>query len=126
MARDDEHEIAKLIIGYARATDAADWERVAGLYVEDGRMSRPVAPDVFVVGREAILAAFLARPPRATRHICTNISVDVSGDTATASSSLLLFTAQSTPPLIGGYNDALGRTGDGWRFSERRGWLDFA
>ena len=56
-------EITELITRYATLNDTADWEAVAELYTEDGRMSRPTAPDEFVSGRAAILAAF--RPARA-------------------------------------------------------------
>jgi ketosteroid isomerase-like protein len=122
----DEWAIEKLIIGYAAHNDAADWDAVAALYVPDGRMSRPIAPDDFIEGRDAILAAFKARPPRTTRHICANIRVWVDGDSATAESQIMLFTAKDATPLVGSYHDRLIRTADGWRFTERRGSLDFA
>jgi len=129
--------IAELITRYAALNDAADWEAVAALYTEDGRMNRPSVPDEFVSGRAAILAAFRARPRRASRHIVANVLVTLEGETrARASSQILLFTGsaaedggspiQSTaPPLIGSYDDTLVKTIDGWRFSERRGRLDF-
>jgi uncharacterized protein (TIGR02246 family) len=120
-----ERDIARLLIDYAALNDAGDWDAVAAMYVDDGRMSRPVAPDDFVEGREAILAAFKARPPRTTRHIVSNICVDVDGDTARASSQIQLFTAAGQPPLVGSYHDRLVKTPDGWRFTERRGSLDF-
>ena len=100
-------------------------------------MNRPSVPDEFVSGRAAILAAFRARPRRASRHIVANVLVTLEGETrARASSQILLFTGsaaenggppiQSTaPPLIGSYNDTLVKTTDGWRFIERRGRLDF-
>jgi ketosteroid isomerase-like protein len=121
----DEAAITRMIIDYAAWNDAGDWDAVAALYVPEGRMSRPVAPDDFIAGADAILAAFKARPPRATRHICANIRVDVAGDAATASSQILLFTAAAQPPLVGSYADRLARTPRGWRFVERRGSLDF-
>jgi ketosteroid isomerase-like protein len=121
----DEAAITRMILDYAAWNDAGDWDAVAALYVPEGRMSRPVAPDDFVEGRDAILAAFKARPPRTTRHICANIRVDVEGDTASASSQIMLFTAAGQPPLVGSYADRLVRTADGWRFVERRGSLDF-
>ncbi len=120
-----ERAIERLILDYAASNDAGDWDEVAALYLPDGRMSRPVAPDDFVEGRDAILAAFKARPARASRHICANIRIDVSGDTATASSQILLFTGHDGPK-VGSYRDSLVNTADGWRFAERRGSLDFA
>ena len=120
-----EREIERLIVAYAAANDAGEWEAVAAMYVADGRMSRPTAPDDFIAGRAAILAAFKARPPRTTRHIVANIRVDVSGDSATATSQILLFTAAGVAPLVGSYHDKLIATPDGWRFTKRCGSLDF-
>jgi len=128
--------IAELITRYAALNDAGDWDGVAALYAEDGRMSRPTAPDDFIAGRAAILAAFRARPLRATRHIVANVLVTLEGETdARATSQILLFTGTSaseglpvqhaTPPLVGSYRDRLTRTDRGWRFVERRGSLDF-
>ena len=120
-----EREIERMIVAYAAANDAGEWDAVGAMYVAGGRMSRPTAPDDFIVGREAIVAAFKARPPRATRHIVANIRVDVSGDSATATSQILLFTAAGAVPLVGSYHDRLASTADGWRFTERRESLDF-
>jgi ketosteroid isomerase-like protein len=123
---DDERTIERLIIDYAALSDASDWDAVAALYIADGRMSRPIAPDDFIEGRDAILSAFKARPPRTTRHICANIRVWVDGDAATAESQIMLFTAKDAAPLVGSYHDRLIRISEGWRFTERRGSLDFA
>ena len=122
-----EREIERVILDYAACNDAGAWDQVAALYSDDGRMSRPTAPDAFIVGREAILAAFLARPPRITRHVCANVRVTLeSPDQARADSQILLFTGADQAPLVGSYADRLVRTTDGWRFTERRGNLDFA
>lgn len=132
-----EHACARLITEYAALLDAGRWDDVAALYVPDGRMSRPTAPDDFIEGHDAILASFTARPPRISRHVCINIRVDVrGGHQATASSQILLFTAEAAaddglpiqspaPPMVGTYADRLVRTEAGWRFAERRGSLDF-
>ena len=129
--------IAELITRYAILNDAGDWEAVAALYTADGRMSRPVAPDDFIVGRPAILAAFRARPRRASRHIVANIVVELETDNrAGASSQILLFTGTPkeasalavlsvNPPLVGTFDDQLVKTAAGWRFAVRRGKLDF-
>lgn len=121
-----EREIERMIVAYAAANDAGDWDAVAAAYTVEGRMSRPTAPDDFIAGRAAILAAFKARPTRTTRHIVANIRVDVSGDAASATSQILLFTAAGQPPLVGSYHDKLAKTPEGWRFTERRGSLDFS
>jgi hypothetical protein len=129
--------IAELVTRYAALNDAGDWEAVASLYVEDGRMSRPAAPDDFITGRSAILESFRARPPRAARHIVANVLATLMGQgRASATSQILLFTGSPSPhsglpvlsalaPLIGSYRDQLTCTEQGWRFAERRGSLDF-
>jgi ketosteroid isomerase-like protein len=122
-----ERAIERMVIDYAAHIDAGEWAAVADYYVADGRMSRPTAPDDFVEGRAAILAAFLSRPARKSRHIVANIRVDVAddGQSATASSQILLFLEAGAAPLVGSYADLLSHTDEGWRFVERRGSLDF-
>jgi ketosteroid isomerase-like protein len=128
--------IAELITLYAALNDAGDWDAVAMLYTEDGRMSRPAAPDDFITGRAVILEAFRARPARVARHIVANVLVTLNGRHANATSQILLFTGSSSAdggppvlsasaPLVGTYRDQLVRTEQGWRFVERRGSLDF-
>ncbi len=120
-----EQACARLIARYANLNDAGDWAGVAALYAVDGRMARPTAPDDFIVGRDAILAAFRARPARTTRHLCSNIVVDVlSFETATAESAMALFTPDA-PPKLGGFHDRFVREDGVWRFAERHGFLSF-
>ncbi|OYW88627.1 MAG: hypothetical protein B7Z20_02070 [Sphingobium sp. 32-64-5] len=120
-----EQECARLIALYANLNDAARWEEVAALYAENGRMARPTAPDSWIEGREAILAAFTARPARTTRHFCSNIVIDVWNETeATGESAMLLFTADNAAK-VGSFHDRFVLTGEGWRFAERRGSLTF-
>ncbi|MEJ2407768.1 MAG: nuclear transport factor 2 family protein [Novosphingobium sp.] len=120
-----EHDCAKLVARYANRNDAADWEEVAALYAPDGRMARPTAPDAWITGREAILAAFNARPARTTRHVCSNVEITViDATTALGESAMLLFTGDGQP-RVGSFFDRFVRTGEGWRFAERRGVLTF-
>jgi hypothetical protein len=132
-----EWECTRLINLYANLNDHGRWHEVAALYAPDGLMTRPTAPDQPIVGRDALLASFLARPPRASRHVCANIVVEVESDTeASAYSVILLFTGKTAedggPPtrdpgagLVGEYRDRFVRTDEGWRFAERRGSLSF-
>lgn len=124
-ARAIEQDCAKLVARYANLNDAGCWTEVADLYAEDGRMSRPTAPDVWIVGRAAILNAFLARPARTTRHVCSNVVIDViDADHAVGESAMLLFTGDGAPK-VGSFHDRFIRTDAGWRFAERRGSLTF-
>ena len=120
-----EADCARLIALYANLNDEARWDELAALYADDGVMFRPTAPDAGVEGRDAILAAFKARPARVTRHICSNVVIDVeTGTTARGTSAMLLFTGDAAP-LVGSFHDRFCRTAEGWRFAERRGSLLF-
>lgn len=120
-----EADCARLIARYANLNDAADWQGVADLYAEDGRMARPTAPDDWTQGRATILAAFLARPTRTTRHVCSNVVIDVISPTqAVGESAMLLFTGDGAPK-VGSFHDRFVLTAAGWRFAERRGSLTF-
>lgn len=121
-----EHDCAKLVARYANLNDAGRWQELADLYAEDGRFARPSAPDDWIVGRDAILASFVARPARQGRHLCTNIDIEVlSADTAQGTCALCLFTSDA-PPRIGSFEDRFVRTSEGWRFVERRGVMHFS
>jgi hypothetical protein len=120
-----EQDCARLVALYANLNDAGRWDDVAALYAPDGRMARPTAPDEWTQGREAILAAFLARPARTTRHVCSNVVIDVLSDSeATGESAMLLFTGEGGPE-VGSFHDRFVRIEAGWRFAERRGSLTF-
>jgi hypothetical protein len=121
-----EHDCARLIALYANLNDEARWDEVVALYAEAGVMVRPTAPDAPTHGRAAILAAFKSRAPRTTRHVCSNVVIEVEGpDAARGVSTMLLFTGDG-PPLVGAFHDRFCLTAEGWRFSERRGSLTFA
>lgn len=131
-----EWECTRLINRYALLTDEARWEDVVALYAKDGLMTRPTSPDDPIVGHEALLAAFTARLPRISRHVCANIVVTVESETeASAESVILLFTGSAAEdgglpipdgaPLVGTYRDRFRLTDEGWRFAERRGALSF-
>ncbi|HEY6815413.1 MAG TPA: nuclear transport factor 2 family protein [Croceibacterium sp.] len=133
-----EQDCERLIKHYVNLNDAQDWPAVAALYTEDARFARPSQPGVFVEGRAAILASFLARPARAQRHVIANVVVDVEDENhSRAFSVIVLYMGDAAEggglpvqdpksPLIGTFTDRLVRTRDGWRFAERVGGLDFA
>ena len=132
-----EADCERLIKRYVNLNDAQDWQAVADLYTEDARFARPSKPGEFIEGRAAILASFLARPPRAQRHAIANIVVDVDGPAAArAFSVIVLYQGEAAgpgempamsadSPLVGTFTDKLVLTPDGWRFAERVGGLDF-
>lgn len=120
-----EWECARLIAHYANLNDAGRWEDVAALFAEDGVMTRPSAPDSPIRGRQTILDALRARPPRVTRHFCSNIVIHVdAADEARGESAMLLFT-EGTSPLVGSFDDQFVLTDQGWRFAARHGRLSW-
>jgi uncharacterized protein (TIGR02246 family) len=124
-----ERAITRLIHQFIRLNDAGDYEALAALFTPDGRFTRPTTPDQPIIGREAILASFKARPPRLTRHLAANIEIDLlaDGQTAQARSQIILFTSPvaggPVSLLVGGFDDELVRQGDGWLFRSRQGSL---
>ena len=130
-----EADCERLIKHYVNLNDAQDWPAVAALYTEGAVFKRPSGGEP-IHGREAILASFLARPPRVQRHVIANVVVDVEdADRARSFCAILLYqgdpVAEGLPemsansPLVGTFTDRLVRTPDGWRFAERVGGLDF-
>ena len=131
-----EADVTRLIHAYVWANDAQDWDACAALYIEDAVLRRPSGGEP-LVGRQEILAGFTARPPRAQRHVMANVLVDVFNETeARARSVIVLYMGDAAEdgglpvqvarsPLIGTYEDRCVLTGEGWRFAERRGALDF-
>ena len=131
-----EADCERLIKLYVNLSDAQDWPAAAALYTDDALFLRPSGGDA-IEGREAILASFLARPPRVQRHLMANVVVKVEdADHARAFSVIVLYQGDPAPggelpamsdnsPLVGTFTDRLVRTAEGWRFAERAGGLDF-
>ena len=130
-----EADCERLIKRYVNLNDAQDWPAVAALYTEDAVFRRPSGGEA-IVGRDAILASFLARPRRVQRHVIANVVVEVEdADHARSFCAILLYqgepvaeglpTMSANSPLVGWFSDRLVRTAEGWRFAERVGGLDF-
>nr|WP_246438403.1 nuclear transport factor 2 family protein [Novosphingobium piscinae] len=120
-----EQACARLVADYANLNDCGDWDGVAGLYAEDARFARPSAPEDWIVGRAAILAALRARPPRRGRHLCSNVVITVeSAQLARGTCAIGLF-VEGQPPLVGSFHDRFVKIGPAWRFAERRGSLAY-
>ncbi|WP_260927613.1 nuclear transport factor 2 family protein [Novosphingobium sp. 9] len=123
-----EHAIARRIVAFAAANDGHDAQGVAAMFVLEGRFARPTDPDRPVIGREAILAFFRDRPARVTRHVMTNILVEIdSPDHARAQSVVTLHTGErGETVMVGGFSDELVREANGeWYFLSRCGSLAF-
>lgn len=133
-----EWDCQKLALRFTALNDAQDYDALASLFTENGEFARPTDPDNPVQGRDAILAAFKARPSdRITRHICTNIEVEaVSRDRANGRMYVFLITGDAGEAaahginaaprrLMGEFRDEYVRTPDGWRIARRTGTVTF-
>lgn len=129
-----EHACEQLVYAYARALDLGDLSGAADCFAENGSMSRPMAPDQVIQGRETIRASLLTRPRELrTKHLATNITIEVeSRDTARGLSYLTMVAATPTkdakPPFVsagpvffGEFQDRFVREHGAWKFLERRG-----
>ena len=127
-----ERACERLIVDSARFNDERDWSGLAGLYAETGVVVRPNGQRI--EGRQAIEAAYAAgAPDRVTRHLCTNLRVDVDGaDQAHATTTVLIVagTRSDAPDAtfgvvpndrhtVGEFADRFVRTDEGWRIAER-------
>jgi len=126
-----EEACRRQIIRFASLNDIGDYEALAGLFTQNAIFARPSAPDVPIVGREAILSSFQSRQPRLTRHVMSNIEVNIqTPERATVRSMISLYQGDSgaSPAaiqavLIGAYDDVMHKVEGHWLFSERRGSL---
>lgn len=121
----------KLIIQYTHLIDFGEAERVADLFAADGAWE---AYRKKIKGREEIRKAFRLRQmnaKRVSRHICTNISIDISGpQTASGITYFTLFREHRIgrhdfvpfegPKMVGDYLDQFVLTDEGWKFALRK------
>jgi uncharacterized protein (TIGR02246 family) len=120
-----ERACERLIVDSASFNDQRAWSALAGLYTPDGVVVRPNGQRL--EGRDAIEAAYAAgSSDRVTRHLCTNLRVDVDdADSAHATTTVLIAsgTRGDDPNVtfrVGEFADRFVRTDEGWRIAERR------
>ncbi|CAM5219524.1 hypothetical protein CDEF62S_05553 [Castellaniella defragrans] len=124
---DDIRQIQDLQRRHARLTDVARWHEAAALFTEDGSFTRPSDPAHPLVGREAILQAFLARPARAGRrhHLVADPVVELlDATTARAHCVTVLLTdlGEGRGTIsVGTFLDKLTKVEGQWRFQSRVG-----
>lgn len=129
-----ERACERLVYAYSRALDLGDMNAAADLFVEHGSMARPMMPDKVVQGREAIRAGLLTRPKTLlTKHLATNVMIDVDGPTTAHGVSCLTMIsttppADASPPYVsagpvwfGEFRDRFVRVDGDWKFLERLG-----
>lgn len=128
-----ERACERLVYAYSRALDLGELGAAADFFAENGSMSRPMTPDQIIQGREAIRASLLTRPKGLlTKHLATNILIDVESRDAARGISYLTMIAttpgDAAPPYLssgpiyfGEFKDRFVRESGVWKFLERRG-----
>ena len=130
---DSAREIENLVYAYAERIDAGDLTGVAELF-RHGRIE--AAPGVVLEGVDAVRKLYESSTrlyddgtPR-TRHVTTNVIVEVDdgADTATARSSYTVVQQTDALPLqpiiVGRYRDSFHRVDGRWCFDTRQMFVD--
>ncbi len=127
-------ELSNLIARYAELIDAGDLDEMASLLADaavgtgDG--------NAMVTGHEAIRGLFAATTrihpdgTPGTKHVTTNLILDIDDESGTASARSYWTVFQAVPglplqPILAGrYHDRFARANGTWAFSERRYFID--
>jgi 3-phenylpropionate/cinnamic acid dioxygenase small subunit len=124
--------ITALVHLYAERVDAGDLAAVAALFAdatygaEGGPLRRGAAEVLGALRRTLVLHDGLPR----TKHVVTNLTIEVDEDAGTASARSYFTVLQATPtlplqPILAGrYHDRFQRAGNRWHFADRRIHLD--
>jgi hypothetical protein len=134
---EDREAIAKVLIAYGHALDSRDFKTYAGLFSKDGSWSGGLGK---VTGGPQAIYDFMtsrlgggqgnaeARPIGfgSSYHIMSSFEIDVTGDTATASSRWAFVTAARGPGIqvAGRYQDTLVRENGAWKIRSRQAFND--
>ncbi|MEU9868821.1 nuclear transport factor 2 family protein [Actinomadura sp. NPDC048021] len=126
--------IANLVFRYAACVDGADFAGIRDLFAD----ASFTGSGGTISGGEAIAAMFErtvivhADGTLGTKHVTTNLAVEVDEEAGTATSKAYYTVLQAVPGLplqpiaCGTYDDAFARTGGRWHFTARRITLDLA
>lgn len=122
-ALEDRQAVSDLMLAFGACLDAKDWDRYAGLFLEDGKFT---IEGQARFGREEIVSG----PRRdlekfgALQHYSTNHKVSLDGDTATSSHYLVAIHVDDLGDMSlhadagGRYDCKCVRTPGGWKFAE--------
>ena len=125
------HAITTLMYRYTECIDAADFDGIGELFAHGEITNRGV--EGAIVGAEAVRGALHAArtgcirtAPLMTRHLCTNVIVDIDESAGRGDCPLLVpRVLQATPalplqPIVAGrYRDTFARAHGEWRFAQR-------
>jgi hypothetical protein len=124
--------VARLVFGYAERLDAGDIRGMANLFAQATLHTSSSDGSAVFTGADEVFAAFDGSVKRfedgtpATKHVTTNLIVDVAegGEAATGRAYFTVLQARPTLPLqvviAGSYRDEFVLDDGSWRFAERR------
>ena len=120
----DEREIYRNIVRFARAMDDRDWAAIADIATADATAELGTGP---LVGRDEIVALIRTFLDECgpTQHLVGNVLIDIDGDTARSRayvSDMHLGAgelAQTSFRTLGDYHDEWAKADDGWRMTHR-------
>jgi hypothetical protein len=131
--RTASEEIAALVYAYAAAIDAGDLPGLADLFTRatlrsDGRPDVRRGRDEVLALYESMVRLYDGRP--GTKHVTTNLVVEVCPDGTSAAASSYYTVFQALPGLAlqaivaGRYDDRFARDESGWHFTDRLIFVD--
>ena len=128
MPSDDVEAIRALIHEYAERIDNGDLDGVASLFT-DGTWSSP-GRGTPLRGAEQVRRAYdgviLYDGIPSTKHVISNVTIEIADDRTTATARSYFTVLQARPdfplqPVIAGrYHDRFERVDDAWRFADRQ------
>ena len=131
---ESHHAITTLMYRYAECVDAADFDGIGSLF-EHARITNEGYPGA--IEGSAAVARLYRRTNRVhpdgtlrSRHLTTNVIVDIDEDAGTATARSAFVVLQATPelplqPIVAGrYHDEFARDRAAWRFARRHILLD--
>ncbi len=124
----------KIVQQFAQYLDFNQLDKLGNLFTDDGSYARPVDPSNPLIGRAAIVDAMKRRPPRITRHLMTNVVIEVISENEAHGVSYCSFTGSTDvngaapvmadPKLfLAEFRDTFVRTNSGWKIKARVGSL---
>ena len=125
---EDEQQIQEILVQYGEYLDARDYAHYASLFAKDGVWTGGFGSATGPAGIQAMLEKNLGKPEpgfinKSNFHLMTTMVVHVTGDTATARSRYMFFSAtpdnKPTPALAGRYFDDLVRENGLWKIKHR-------
>ncbi len=126
---DDRHAIETLIMTYAERVDLGDFAGVGALFAHATYRAAHGGDVHTQTGAAAVQATFegmVRRYPDGTprtKHVTTNVVVELDGDAATARSYYLVLQQTDDlalqPIIAGRYHDRFERVDGTWRFADR-------